>query len=389
MDPVTAHYLFRPGAAAASAMRLAAAFDGADVLYAVKVNPDARIVTELAGLRRPRTTFGVEVASSAELDAVTDLGFDPVHVLATNPVRSPAAIDHALALGVRHFVADSPSELHRLACCATTAGVPRHHVQVLVRIAVDQYSAGHPLGEKFGTETADLADLAATCADTFGAVRGVAFHAGDQVTDPLGFARASERAAAALDLLAAGRWLSADPWVDLGGGWPGRYEPTIPTIEQCASAAIESLGPWWDRCDRRIVEPGRYIATWCYQLVATVNGTARRSSRRWAHLDAGVYNSVVDPALAPGIRLPFRTRPGDHQGPLVPWTLAGPTCDSADVLARDALLPADLGDGDTVLLVAAGASSLACASSFNGFAPVQVRGELHDGLVHDLARPVP
>ena len=99
-------------------------------------------------------------------------------------------------------------------------------------------------------------------------------------------------------------------------------------------------------------------------------GVVDRGGSRWVFLDAGVFTGLVE-TLDEAIRYRLET-PGVH-GPTGPCVLAGPTCDSVDVLYETTPvdLPLALAEGDEVRLHAAGAYST-CYSTvgFNGFAPL-------------------
>jgi ornithine decarboxylase len=355
---------FHPGAVTRAIEELRGALRGATVAYAVKANPHPLLLEEV---RRAGAT--VEIASPAERGLVVAAGFSPAQVLSTNPVRPVEHSVDAMRAGLRTFVVDSADEIERLTRAARTAGTRPQDIAVLVRLAVPQDHAAMPLGGKFGVTPGVAVELAELSTSSDLTVAGVAFHTGSQVRHPDAFAVAAAAAAAVLERLEAAALLPDVPVVDLGGGWPADYPPGAPRVADLAAAALDGLGRFAGA--RLVVEPGRFLAAPALSLHAHVWGTAERAGRRWAHLDVGVYNGVIDPAFSPEVVLPARC-PG-RGGPTTTWTLAGPTCDSLDVIVADAELPEALRDGDEVVLDLAGAYSVACASSFNGFDPPEVR----------------
>ena len=117
-----------------------------------------------------------------------------------------------------------------------------------------------------------------------------------------------------------------------------------------------------------IAEPGRYLVSDAGYFVCRVIGTATRGGKRWMHWDAGLFGGVIE--TTEGLKYKIRT---DAPGPDVPWHVAGPTCDSVDVVLRDEPLPSDLQEGDFIYIRNAGAYTTAYASKFNGFPLPEVR----------------
>ena len=91
---------------------------------------------------------------------------------------------------------------------------------------------------------------------------------------------------------------------------------------------------------------------------------------RWVFVDCGKFGGLaetIDEAIKYRLRVPGRT------GPLTRVVLAGPTCDSADILYERTVcrLPADLEEGDRIQILSAGAYTHTYASvGFNGFTPL-------------------
>jgi ornithine decarboxylase len=149
--------------------------------------------------------------------------------------------------------------------------------------------------------------------------------------------------------------------LNIGGGFPVRLTKPIPSIEvigDTVNAAVADL----PESIRIMAEPGRYLVSDAGCLVCQVIGRAQRGKQRWLYLDTGMFGGLFESTQ--GLQYELST---DRFGPLVPWHVAGPSCDSVDVLMHDQMLPDDLRTGDFVYVRNAGAYTTAYASGFNGF----------------------
>jgi len=146
-----------------------------------------------------------------------------------------------------------------------------------------------------------------------------------------------------------------------------RHVKPIPAIEVIGEVVNRALSAFPDAV-KVIAEPGRFLVSDAGYFVCRIMGTATRANKRWMHLDAGLFGGIIE--TAEGLKYKVRT---DRAGPDVPWNVAGPTCDSIDVVMRDEPLPSDLQEGDYIYLRNAGAYTTAYASGFNGFPLPEIR----------------
>ena len=337
---------------------LAAALPGAVVHYAVKANPHPELLAALVG-----AGCNADVASPAEVRAALTAGASPDDLVYSNPVKRRDHMAEAASLGVRLFVVDSVTELHKVAEAAPGTAV-------LCRLVTSGAGSDWPLSRKYGCSVAQAVDILGAAPALGLDPAGVSFHVGSQQRDPEAWR--SPIAAAATVF----RALDADglhPWLlDLGGGFPARHEGPVPTLEAYGAVIEDQLArSFADRPRPRIiVEPGRGIVGDAGALVASVIAVVPRGDARWVYLDAGVFTGLVE-TLDEAIR--YRLETSADGGPTGPCVLAGPTCDSADVLYQvdPVRLPLALAEGDIVRLQSAGAYT-ACYSTvgFNGFDPL-------------------
>lgn len=328
-----------------------------DVHYAVKCAPNSRVMERLV-----RCGSGFDVASPAELTLALDAGADPGKCIYSNTVKFPADIAFAHSKGVKAFLADTEEEVHLQAKNAPGS-------KLYVRLIVHNLEAAHPLGEKFGT-TPDKARELLRLGKKLGLEPvGTHFHVGTQCFSAKAWEEPTRQAAAIFrDLKKEGITLS---FFDIGGGFPvqylGRKVPTNAEILSLVRGILkEELA---DHPLTLAVEPGRGLVGNAALMSSRVMLRATRPDAEWLHLDVGVYQGFSD---APdGIRYSINV-PGRDASPS-PFTLCGPTCDSADTLSKHQFLPGDVRTGDLVIFHKAGAYAECLFSRFNGIQPPEVK----------------
>jgi ornithine decarboxylase len=333
--------------------RLRAAMPRVHPHYAVKANPDRRVLKALV-----QEGAGFEIASTTELDLLLSLGVPAAEVFYSNPMRSRDANAYAAAKGVRWFVIDSVDELRRMHSADPTA-------RLYLRIATPNIGSDWPLSGKFGAGAGETREIIAAAAMLGADLAGVTFHAGSQCRNPENWRVGMEKSRTVFDaMLKAGL---KPRLLDIGGGFPVRHVKPIPSIEVIGGVVNEALKAFPEDV-RVIAEPGRYLVSDAGYFVCRVLGTATRGGKRWMHWDAGLFGGVIE--TTEGLKYKVRS---DRSGPDIAWNVAGPTCDSVDVVMRDEPLPSDLQEGDFIYLRNAGAYTTAYASEFNGFPLPEVR----------------
>lgn len=344
------------GAALGRYDALHAALPRTAIHYAVKANPHPAL---LAALVAAGASF--DVASPEEVRACLAAGADVRRLICSNPVKRREDVVEAAALGVRSWVVDSGQEVRKVAAAAPGSAV-------LCRLLTSGAGSDWPLSRKYGCAPDEAADVLRLAADLGLAPAGVSFHVGSQQRDPDAWREPLADAAHVF------RQLEADghrPWlVDLGGGFPADHEGGAPALTAYGVAIRRHLrGAFGRRVPQTIAEPGRGLVGDAGTLVTSVIGVVDRGGARWVFLDCGVFTGLVE-TLDEAIRYRLTT---SATGPTGPCVLAGPTCDSADVLYERSPveLPLSLAEGDTVTFSSAGAYTT-CYSTvgFNGFAPL-------------------
>ncbi|MFG1296291.1 MULTISPECIES: type III PLP-dependent enzyme [Xanthobacter] len=331
------------------------------VFYAVKANPDAAILQALEELG---SCF--DCASTGEIDMVLATGAGPERISFGNTIKKERDIERAFKAGVRLFAVDSYEEVEKIARVA-----PRS--KVFCRILCDGAGAEWPLSRKFGCEP-ELAVEVLEHAHRLGLVAyGVSFHVGSQQKNVNAWD--SALASAGRIFRECGERGISLSMVNLGGGFPTRYLQDVPAARSYGEAIFSSLRKHFgNRIPETIMEPGRGMVGNAGLIEAEVVLISKKSdtdAMRWVYLDIGKFGGLAE-TMDEAIRYPLRTpRDGDDTAPCV---LAGPTCDSADVLYEKTPvhLPLSLAIGDKVIIEACGAyTTTYSAVAFNGFPPLK------------------
>lgn len=324
------------------------AFPGVEVWYALKCNADPRLVRRLVGLG-----IGFEVASPQEVRQLLAAGVPGSRMMCLHTIQSPAFLELLRTAHVAVVAFDAADQLEAIARHAPDS-------RVVVRVQVTDRGSRVPLGTKFGCTPDRAVELIASARRRGVRVAGVTMHVGSQCESVATWVEALAECRRVAELASGDEPLEL---VSLGGGLPVPYSPDVPDLEDIGKAIVAAGLP---RGCRVTVEPGRAIAATAGTLVASVISTATRDGLPWLYLDAGIYHGLFEalPA-AGGLTFPVVA---ERTGPTRLCRLAGPTCDSLDVLPGTFALPA-LRAGDRVAFRYAGAYSTAMATAFNGFDP--------------------
>jgi ornithine decarboxylase len=340
--------------------RLRTAVPRAGIYYAVKANPAPEILNVLAKLG---SSF--DTASVNEIDMVLATGTTADRISYGNTIKKKVDIAAAFGRGVRLYAFDSDAELGKIADAAPGS-------RVFCRILTSGVSADWPLSRKFGCDVAMAKQLLIEAAKRDVVPHGVSFHVGSQQRDPAQWDAAVAQAAWLFrECEDAGVTLSM---LNIGGGFPTRYRRTIPGMQAYGAAIDASIHKHFgNRIPDIIVEPGRQMvgsAGVIQTEVVLISKKSEGEAKRWVYLDIGKFGGLAE-TLDEAIQYPITSARKGAAGPVV---LAGPTCDSADILYEraDYRLPLDLEIGDKLEIRAAGAYTTTYASvAFNGFEPLK------------------
>ena len=330
--------------------------DHADIYYAVKANADRRILKYLADLG-----CGFEAASWFEIELLLDIGVKPGRIIYGTAVKPLDHIVKAAAAGVERFAADSKEEVEKIAVSAPGA-------KVFIRAVVDDSGSVFTFSERFGAPVSTIKKLVLYIRELGLRPYGISFHVGSQAASAARWTAAIAGLRPVIEeLYHEGVVLEV---LNIGGGFPVSYEnhkevPTLSEIVTQTHNALHAL-PYMPKI---IMEPGRGIVATSTVMVATVISKTVRGGSVWLCLDGGIYNALYEAMIHQG-----ETKYKAHAASLIEGhttmmtcTLAGPTGDSLDVIARGVSLPNHITVGDRIIFENAGAYTVTMACNFNGF----------------------
>lgn len=331
------------------------------IFYAVKANPAPEILRLLASL-----DSSFDTASVAEIEMALDAGATPDRISFGNTIKKERDIARAYDLGIRLFAVDCVEEVEKIARVAPGA-------RVFCRVLTDGAGAEWPLSRKFGCVPAMAVDVLRRAKALGLDAYGVSFHVGSQQTDLTAWDSALADARFVFETLADEGFVLR--MVNMGGGFPTRYLKDVPTAQAYGQAIFSALRKHFgNRLPETIIEPGRGMVGNAGVIKSEVVLISRKSDDdevRWVYLDIGKFGGLAE-TMDEAIRYPVATR--HDGGETAPCVLAGPTCDSADVLyeKKPYPLPLSLTIGDEVLIAGTGAYTTTYASvAFNGFEPLK------------------
>jgi ornithine decarboxylase len=338
------------------------AFPTAKIYFAVKANPDNKI---LALLRDQGSNF--DVASIYELDKILALNVGPERCSYGNTIKKRKDVAYFYKKGVRLFATDSEADVRNLAEAAPGS-------KIYVRILTEGSStADWPLSRKFGCQVEMALELLELAKELGLVPHGLSFHVGSQQRDigawdaAIGkvktiFGRAQKELGINLKM------------INMGGGFPAHYLSRAHDIEIYAESIKRFLEEdFGEELPEIILEPGRSLCANAGILVSEVVLVSRKSRtamHRWIYTDVGMFSGLIE-TLGESIKYPIYT---ERKGALEEAVIAGPTCDSMDILYEDYKygLPENLAIGDRLYWFSTGAYTTSySAVEFNGFPPLK------------------
>ena len=309
----------------------------------------------------------LDCTGQGEIAIAVAAGVPPAHLVVHGVNKSPQDLEAA----IRHagmLVVDNLTELERVIAMSTGRFIPDLWLRFQPGVTVDTHAhiQTGQVGSKFGMDREDILQAAQLCRQHGLSLRGLHFHLGSQFRDPAPLGPAITRL---LDLVIeigfeAGWTLSP------GGGWGVAYhEDELPQpdaveyIRFIADAVVAGCQQRGLALPVLRLEPGRSLVARAGVAVYRVGTVKRMPDRTWVLLDGGLADNPRHALYGARYSALSVNRPTHPNEELV--CLAGPYCESGDVLAMDLPLPR-LEPGDLIAVPVSGAYQLSMSSNYNG-----------------------
>jgi ornithine decarboxylase len=322
--------------------------------YAVKANPSPAIVKLLAD-----NQCRFEIASQNELMMLVSLGVSPKNVLYSNPIKPKSHLEYAVEKGIDWYVADNIQAIEQIVSTNRNA-------QIYLRIYTENTGSAWPLSTKFGAAETDIVSIVKYCSDNNVALGGVTFHVGSQCYNPDNWVIGINAANNVFDIMV--EYGLKPKLLNLGGGFPVVMTNPVPSMKTIGRLITKTIAESAHPYVNIVAEPGRFLVADTSVLASNVVMTTKRGNQKWMYLDTGVFHGLAEANCGIDYSIRVFSRDGKEKtnDQKATWTVAGPTCDSVDVVG-DMPLPSTIDPGDILFFLNGGAYTTAYASSFNGF----------------------
>lgn len=337
-------------------------FDYARIFYAVKANPADEVIELLAN-----AGASFDIASTYELDKVLQFGVSPARMSYGNTIKKARDIAYFHERGIDLFATDSEPDLRNIAKHAPGSRV---YIRVLTE---GSEGADWPLSRKFGCNPEMAVELAVLARELGLEPYGVSFHVGSQQRDIDVWDGAIAKVKVIFERLFEEYGISLR-MINMGGGFPASYLHKTNEFDTYVAEITRFLQEdFGDGVPEIILEPGRSLVGDAGVLVSEVVLISRKSAtalERWVYTDVGLFNGLIE-TMGEAIKYQIHT---DCEGEAEEVILAGPTCDSLDIMYEDHKyrLPLTLAEGDRIYWLSTGAYTTSYSSiEFNGFPPLK------------------
>ncbi|HEX2921041.1 MAG TPA: diaminopimelate decarboxylase [Bacteroidales bacterium] len=330
---------------------------GAQVHYAVKANPNPRILKLIASYG-----IGADCVSGNEISCALEAGFKPSGIVFAGVGKTDKDIELAIRNNIFCFNCESIPEIeviNELAAKQNKVADIALRINPYIDAHTHKYITTAIEESKFGINTWELDEVTAKLS-TLANVRliGIHFHVGSQITKMSVFKSLCAR------IKELQQWFADRNFnlsvINVGGGLGIDYEnpEKAPAFQEYFSLLNEFI----ELRPGQVLhsEPGRSIIGQCSSLITKVLFIKKGSNTTFAIVDAGM-SDLIRPAL---YQAKHKIENIVSKGDLTKYDVVGPICESSDVFGKMIELP-ETKRGDLIAIRSAGAYGEAMASRYN------------------------
>jgi ornithine decarboxylase len=331
---------------------MASALPGVQVRYSVKCNDAPRVTSCLRDLG-----CGFEIASLVEAEPLVQQGVPPHKIICMHPIKSPEFLRYMRRHQLDVMAVDGYEEVDKIAYYAPNG-------KLVVRVSVNNEGSGWHLDGKFGIIPAEALTLLEHIRASGLQPHGLMFHVGSQCENIENWVQAL---AVCREIWQSAREVGIEmKFLSLGGGFPAQYRRPVLAWSAIGERISAELKHGFEGESIEVVmEPGRALLANAGILVTTVFGLAQREATRWAYIETGTYNGLVEAIETPDRQF-YPLVVEDTRRARQHYHIGGPSCVALDAPFEDVELP-ELCVGDRLYILGAGAYTVTCAVPFNGF----------------------
>ena len=299
--------------------RLYGSLNPDQIFFALKSNSLTPVLETIS-----RHGGGFEANNISEFEKAVTAGAQTSNIINSSPIASAPDIRKMYASGVDCFTFDSKDQVQNLKINAPGA-------KTVMRLSSTNEGSRFNLSKNLGVDPESSVDLLRYAKANGLRIYGLTFHVGSQCHSPLNWRAGIVQCAELF------KQFSELEMINIGGGFPVRYNGSIPDITYISQVINQSINNSFDNKPILYIEPGRFIIGNCALACASVTNVHQQKSISRAAVDLSVFGGLMEIIeIGDGFQYPIETT---GNGEMRTYRIIGATCAGTDVIAEKIQLP--------------------------------------------------